>query len=329
MSFTENRLLQIIREEVLHHQKRKINEALFGLIVEGVYDPGILKAVFMAGGPGSGKSYTAKDIFGGINKVEDKEAMQALIDNDIEVTETILKDATNSMSTEYGLRLVNSDPAFEKFLRDMGIEPSELAGMSDEEFEALTEPDDSPRGRAKTMKGHQQSQYMKGRIGLIVDGTGDDYPKMAAKKAQVEAIGYDTAMIFVNTSLEVALDRNRKRDRVLKDELVEEIWTKVQANLDQFQNLFGSDFIVVNNTSYSTDEAKVAAMDAARAFVESPIENPIGRKWVESELAWKEFERGPEDEQRKAPFQRERTLGDPDDPDREEKSGTGSRRRNA
>ena len=30
---------------------------------EGVYDPGILKAFFMAGGPGSGKSHVATEIF--------------------------------------------------------------------------------------------------------------------------------------------------------------------------------------------------------------------------------------------------------------------------
>ncbi len=34
------------------------------LLLEGVYDKGILKAVFMAGGPGSGKSYVASQIFG-------------------------------------------------------------------------------------------------------------------------------------------------------------------------------------------------------------------------------------------------------------------------
>ena len=34
------------------------------LLEEGVFDKGILKAVFMAGGPGSGKSYVAGEIFG-------------------------------------------------------------------------------------------------------------------------------------------------------------------------------------------------------------------------------------------------------------------------
>ena len=34
------------------------------LLTEGVFDKGILKAVFMAGGPGSGKSYVAGELFG-------------------------------------------------------------------------------------------------------------------------------------------------------------------------------------------------------------------------------------------------------------------------
>ncbi len=42
---------------------------LFGILTEGVYDPGIFKAVFTAGGPGSGKSYTASTLFGMPEKI--------------------------------------------------------------------------------------------------------------------------------------------------------------------------------------------------------------------------------------------------------------------
>ena len=37
---------------------------LMDLLTEGVYDKSILKAVFMAGGHVSGKSYVAKGLFG-------------------------------------------------------------------------------------------------------------------------------------------------------------------------------------------------------------------------------------------------------------------------
>ena len=38
----------------------KLKDILF----EGVNDPGIFKAIFIAGGPGSGKTYIAKQLFG-------------------------------------------------------------------------------------------------------------------------------------------------------------------------------------------------------------------------------------------------------------------------
>ena len=37
---------------------------LMDLLTEGINDKGVLKAVFMAGGPGSGKSYVARELFG-------------------------------------------------------------------------------------------------------------------------------------------------------------------------------------------------------------------------------------------------------------------------
>ena len=36
---------------------------LMDLLNEGVNDPGIFKAVFLAGGPGSGKSFVASQLF--------------------------------------------------------------------------------------------------------------------------------------------------------------------------------------------------------------------------------------------------------------------------
>ncbi len=61
---------------------------------EGVNDPSIFKAVFLAGGPGSGKSF-----------IVGKTALSSL-----------------------GMRIVNSDPAFEKALQKAGLkmEPDDI-----------------------------------------------------------------------------------------------------------------------------------------------------------------------------------------------------------
>lgn len=232
------------------------------LLKEGVYDPGILKAVFMAGGPGSGKSHTAKLIFGADPNMP------------------------MSASTASGLKLVNSDPAFEMLLKKAGISPGDLGSMSDEEFKAVTVGPDSPRGKASRLKGKAQSGYMGGKLGIVLDGTGDDLQKIATKKEKLEAAGYDTFMIFVNTSLEVAQERNSNRERKLPEDLVKDIWSDVQENLGGFQGLFGAEnLVIVDNTKYGPIAGGIES--AVNKFINRPIRNPIGRKWVEQELAAK------------------------------------------
>ena len=232
------------------------------LMQEGIYDQGILKAVFMAGGPGSGKSHTAKLVFGGDTK------------------------SAISTATASGLKLVNSDPAFELFLNRVGISPGDLGTMSSEDFGKVTVGSDSPRGKAKKLRDKAQAHYMDGRLGIVIDGTGDDYEKIATKKARVEAAGYDTMMIFINTSLRVAQERNKDRARKLPAHIVEDIWDDVQENMGSFQSLFGrNNFFIVDNTKYGPIPENIEK--AVMAFLRMPVENPIGKVWIESELGAK------------------------------------------
>jgi hypothetical protein len=92
-------------------------------------------------------------------------------------------------------------------------------------------------------------------------------------------------MVFVNTSLEVALERNRNRDRVLSDELVTEIWKACQNNLGAFQSIFGGNFVIVDNTVYKPVNKNV--QKAVDAFVRKPLYNQIGKKWVANARALK------------------------------------------
>lgn len=233
------------------------------LIQEGVDDPGILKCVFMAGGPGSGKSFTAMEIFG------------------------IDKKLKSSFST-FGLKSVNSDSAFEAGLKKNGINPKDLARIEKEEpelWDKITKTPGGIRDRAKQLTKKQKSFYEAGRLGMIIDGTGHEYGKIAKNKKHAEDLGYDTYMVFVNTSLEVAKERNQARDRVLPDDLLEKSWNDVQNNLGKFQNLFGGNFRIVDNTVYRPIAKDV--QKAVNTFVRKPIYNKIGQKWIETARALK------------------------------------------
>lgn len=238
-------------------------EMFIQMITEGVDDPGILKCVFMAGGPGSGKSFTAKEIFG------------------------VGKNALASVSAG-GLKLVNSDTAFEKGLKDNGIDPKELGRIEKEDpelWDKITREPGSIRGKAKELTQKQQAFYEAGRLGMIIDGTGDEVQKIKKKMDHAKSLGYDCYMVFVNTSLEVALERNRNRDRTLSDELVTDIWKACQNNLGKFQTLFGGNFVIVDNTVYKPVNS--AVQKAIDAFLRKPIYNPIGKKWIANARALK------------------------------------------
>ena len=232
------------------------------LIQEGVDDPGILKCVFMAGGPGSGKSFTAKEIFG------------------------VGKEYTNSFSAS-GLKVVNSDSAFEKGLKDNGIDPKDLAKIEKDDPELWDKitGKNSIRSKAKDLTQKQQSFYEAGRLGMIIDGTGDEVQKIKKKKERAEKLGYDCYMVFVNTSLEVALERNRNRDRTLPDDLVTDIWKACQNNLGKFQSIFSGNMVIVDNTVYKPINKNV--QKAVDSFIRKPIYNRIGKKWIQTARALK------------------------------------------
>lgn len=247
------------------------------LMIEGVDDPGILKCVFMAGGPGSGKSYTAKELFG------------------------VGKKTLASVSAG-GLKLVNSDTAFEKGLKDNGIDMKQLGNIekNDPELWDIISGEtnkNSIRAKAKKLTKQQQDFYEAGRLGMVIDGTGDKVEKIKQKVKHAQSLGYDCYMVFVNTSLEVALERNRTRERTLSDERVNDIWKACQNNLGAFQSLFGSNFSIVDNTEYRKYQSKfknkqtgeIAFSDttisqdiqkAIDSFLRKPIYNQIGKKWI-------------------------------------------------
>lgn len=181
------------------------NYIIEDLITEGVYDPGIFKAVFLMGGPGSGKS-----------TVVDKLALDTL-----------------------GLKLVNTDRAFENGLKKAGL-TLDLRGKSDDEYAPI-------RSKAKKITGAQMDRYIEGRLGMIFDTTAANKTKITKYKDMLDKLGYEYKMVFVNASLKNALARNQMRPRKLRDDIVTNDWNNAQANMKEFKKLFKKDFVEVTN----------------------------------------------------------------------------------
>jgi predicted kinase len=232
------------------------------LLHEGFRDPGIFKAVFLAGGPGSGKTYIAKGLFGIPEKVN---------------------------VSQSGLKMVNSDKELKFLLNKYGF-GTNLDALPDEVFSNLTNPNDPQysglRDFAKDLTGQRRKLYQDGRLGMIIDGTGDDFQKISREKKELEDIGYDTYMIFVSTTLEVALDRNEKRDRVLPKSIVQASHKEVNRNIGAFQGLFGgSNFMIVDNNQYKSESEakkrfKMLVKQGLSTFLKKPITSEKAKSWI-------------------------------------------------
>ena len=238
----------------------KIFKTFESFLQEGVNDPGILKAFFMAGGPGSGKSYVAAELFA--------------------LPKT---DKFQTVSYDTGLKLVNSDAAFEVLLKKNAIDMAKLMSLKDKDPEEWDRAM-ALRDRAKKITKGTQEMYIQGRLGMIIDGTGKNYGKIEGQVKRLRDLGYDCYMVFVNTSLEVALERNNARARKLPEDMVTKMWDEVQQNLGKFQRLFKSKrFEIVDNSEYGDTTPIDLVSKEINRFMKQPVSNPIGKQWIETE----------------------------------------------
>ena len=224
---------------------KKLNQ----ILREGVYDPGIFKAFFLAGGPGSGKSFVTAGAFGGT-----------------------------------GLKTVNSDAAFERGLKKGNLSLK----MPDEEeyFRNIV------RAKAKMTTATQLDTYIQGRLGLVIDATGRDLNTINSQKRQLDLIGYDSYMIFVNTSLEVALERNKNRPRTIPEYIVTNSWNQVQRNIGTFQRIFSPNRMLIVDNNRSEKELVTLTLSTAAKYIRSQLraspQNLTAKQWIANELKAKQ-----------------------------------------
>ena len=213
-------------------------------ITEGVYDPSIFKAFFLAGGPGSGKSWVSARALSGM-----------------------------------GLKVINSDNAFTRLL---GKEKLSLkfADHTPKEIEKR----DKIRDRSKQVAGMQLSIALQGRLGLIIDSTARDVEKIQSEAKRLRSLGYDIHMVFVNTSLDVALQRNRDRPRSLPDAIIINSHKQIQKNMGRLQRIFGArNFVVVDNNEPAED-VNPTVNKRIRGMVDRAPTSYQAVKWIHRQL---------------------------------------------
>jgi len=216
-------------------------------INEGVYDKNIFKAFFLAGGPGSGKSWvSARTLMG------------------------------------QGMKVINSDDGFENYAKKVGLE-LKMTNMS--AFQTKQKNFLRTRAKRGTMSMHQHA--IDGRLGMIMDSTARDTARIESEAQSMRYLGYDTYMVFVNTTLEVALKRNELRPRSVPEPIVRNSHTQIQRNIPKLRAIFGSKNFVEVDNSIERKDVNIKVYKEIQKLVRSKPTSPMAQAWIDNELAKK------------------------------------------
>jgi len=216
-------------------------------ITEGVYDKHIFKAFFLAGGPGSGKSWVASRTLEGS-----------------------------------GLKIINTDLGLEAYARKVGLE-LKMTNMMD--FQ--TRQKDFLRKRSKTGTQSQLAHAIDGRLGMILDSTARDTSRIETEARTMGYIGYDTHMVFVNTTLEVAIKRNQMRPRSVPDAIVIQSHKQIQKAIPVLRNIFGAKNFVLVDNSVEAEDVNIKVYKEIRKLMNKKPTKAMAQAWIKRELAAK------------------------------------------
>lgn len=217
------------------------------LLSEGIEDKGIFKALFFAGIPGAGKSYT-------INKVQDGSIQP---------------------------RIVNTD----RFLEYYG--KKSLIGLdTDDKAEFVW---NSYETKISTLNKNSLHHYLNSMLPLIIDSTSVSPTNLLMRVGILESLGYDTALVFLDTDLDLALERNNKRSRRVPDEFIRDSHKLIKKTESFYHSKFKHFFKINNETGILDNDDFENAFKKTRSFFNSPIDNPIGNDNIEKmrENKWK------------------------------------------
>ena len=122
---------------------------------------------------------------------------------------------------------------------------------------------------------------IRNRGPLIINGPADDKDRIAYIKEELEELGYNTMMIFVNTTDEVSKERNSLLSRMMVESVRQDKWSKSQRNTKYFTEAFKS-FVVFDNTgSISEKEQDIHDIyESTTNFLDSTVLNETSKDWL-------------------------------------------------
>jgi len=146
--------------------------------------------------------------------------------------------------------VINVDDTYEELLKASGM------GMKQKDFdpEQLSQAGKLMATAQKATK-EKYAKALANLNDIIIDGTGAASRPLLKKKAELEALGYETMMIMIYVSPMTSLERNVERERSLMPSIVLRTWRDINNNIETYEQAFGDNLIIINNDPENADKS--------------------------------------------------------------------------
>jgi predicted kinase len=150
----------------------------------------------------------------------------------------------------FKFQVINVDDTYEELLKASGM------GMKQKDFN----PDELSQaaklmGQAQKATKEKYAKALENLNDIIIDGTGAASKPLLKKKAELEALGYETMMVMIWVSPVTSLERNANRDRSLMPGIVLRTWRDINYNDEIYAKAFGDNLVVINNDPKDADKS--------------------------------------------------------------------------
>jgi len=224
-----------------------INKILEAYRLRDFKNRGIFKAVFMVGGPGSGKSLVSKKLLQGTA----------------------------------GWKRINPDTLYEFLMKKekIPLDYRKWTKAQKKRHEELT-------ARAFSSMAPSLKIFLKNRLPILVDRTGRDYAKTMQQKKKLESLGYETAMVFVDVKRKVALKRNIERERKMQVKAAKPFDKAIRKVISKYKTAFGNMFYHIDNSKPITSEREAEFQKIREdlfRWIDSPPRSVIAVNWLDQQ----------------------------------------------
>jgi predicted kinase len=124
-------------------------------------------------------------------------------------------------------------------------------------------------------------EAIRNRGPLIINGPADDNEKITYIKEELEELGYETMMVFVNTTDEASKERNSLLNRMMVESIRHDKWVKSQQVARQYEQIYGNFNVFDNTGDLESKEFDIHEIyQTSRDFLAKTVINESADEWL-------------------------------------------------